>query len=66
MPKYTVLKNKTNSDFSKFVLFPFGGEGEIYELNFEPRAALVCNRIEKHVPYKAKKHRCFTVPTVMQ
>ena len=26
MPKYSVLKNKTNSDFSKFVLFPFGGE----------------------------------------
>ena len=25
MPKYSVLKNKTNSDFSKFVLFPFGG-----------------------------------------
>ena len=28
MPKYSVLKNKTNSDFSKFVLFPFGGERE--------------------------------------
>jgi len=25
MPKYSVLKNKTNSDFSKFVLFLFGG-----------------------------------------
>ena len=32
MPKYSVLKNKTNSDFSKFVLFPFGGEGEIRTL----------------------------------
>ena len=32
MPKYSVLKNKTNSDFSKFVLFPFGGERGIRTL----------------------------------
>ena len=30
MPKYSVLKNKTNSDFSKFVLFPFGGENGVF------------------------------------
>ena len=31
MPIYSVLKNKTNSDFSKFDLFPFGGDGiELY------------------------------------
>ena len=40
-------------------------EGEIYELNFALRARLQSHR-KKNKPYKAKKHRCFTVPVVVQ
>ena len=45
MPKYSVLKNKTNSDFSKFVLFPFGFLSATYKKPPYPEVSYVAKGV---------------------